>query len=108
MSVRADLAAIIRQHEDWDAAADEDWDAAADAVLDYLGQLDPDADPELIALHLRGSREEIARLRWALRSACSDGWTDAEAAERGYLADAAKAVASAFTVRALTEEVPRG
>ena len=63
MSVRADLAAIIRQHEDWDAAADEDWDAAADAVLDYLGQLDPDADPELITLHLRDSREEIARLR---------------------------------------------
>lgn len=35
---------------------------SADAVLTYLGQLDPSADPALIAEHLRSDRATIAAL----------------------------------------------
>jgi hypothetical protein len=35
----------------------------ADAVLEWLGRLDPDADVELIAWHLRNDQAEIERLR---------------------------------------------
>jgi len=61
MSVRDELRAIIDEAmDDWDGPAPDSVDKAADAVLAFLGQLDPNADPELIALHLRDSREEIA------------------------------------------------
>src|SRR5690606_2483387 len=35
----------------------------ADAVLTWLGQLDPDCDPALLAHHLHTSRDHIAQLR---------------------------------------------
>ena len=87
----------------------------ADAVLAFLGQLDPDADPELIALHLRDSREEIARLReqrdavLALHSQTvtySVGNRDATTPLP--LCHACGRAAPCPTVRVLTEEVPRG
>lgn len=43
-------------------------DELADAVLDWLGQLDPDADPELIAWHLRENANEIEKLRRQLET----------------------------------------
>lgn len=41
----------------------------ARGVLAYLGNLDPDADPELIAWHLRENANEIERLRRDLETA---------------------------------------
>lgn len=37
-------------------------------VFRALGQLDPDADPELIAWHLKANADEIERLREALKT----------------------------------------
>lgn len=62
MTIRDDLRSTIR-----DALADPAADSipgfVADAVLEWLGNLDPDADPELIAWHLRENANEIEQLR---------------------------------------------
>ncbi len=68
--IRDELATVLFQAvEAWAQSNDSPgpYEAAADAVLAYLGRMDPDCDPELIALHLRDSRTEIAGLREALR-----------------------------------------
>lgn len=83
MSIRDDLIRIIAKNmygdpvpdldpdapaEMWDPAETDEVLTTADAVLDWLGQLDPDADPELIALHLRDSRKEMEGLRRQLET----------------------------------------
>lgn len=69
MSIRDDLATRLARAGSaiaWEP--DDEAYLLADAVLDWIGQLDPDADPELIALHLRDTRAELERLREAIEA----------------------------------------
>lgn len=85
MSIRDDLIRIIAKNMYGDPVPDPDapaemWDPAdtdevlttADAVLAWLGQLDRDADAELIALHLRDTRAELERLRERMMNLSND------------------------------------
>lgn len=63
MTVRDDLRLIVGGLWPY---TDEGWqDVAVDRILVYLGRLDPDCDPELVAAHLKADRIEIARLKAA-------------------------------------------
>lgn len=70
MTTRDDLAAIVHRHvcDDLNIPASEPDGSdlrLTDKILAYLGNLDPDADPELIAWHLRTNAAELDRLRAA-------------------------------------------
>lgn len=71
MSIRDDLAVLIGDlinvwrigYDSTDPDGDMLGERVADGVLAWLGRLDPAADPELIAWHLRTNAEELDRLR---------------------------------------------
>lgn len=71
MTIRDDLRNVLhRAEDDWNRCHSGNYPRLpymVDQILAWLGNLDPTADPELIALHLRDSRDEIARLRETLQ-----------------------------------------
>lgn len=59
MTIREELDLVIRDSW-WE---NQDYEPIVEAVLEWLGNLDGDADPALIAWHLRNNGNEITALR---------------------------------------------
>lgn len=59
MTIREELDLVIRDSW-WE---NQDYEPIVEAVLEWLGNLDGDAEPDLILWHLRNNATEIAALR---------------------------------------------